>query len=112
MGVADTYFAKVLLPVLPPSSVIVLDNARFHQSPTTQNGTGWLLVAVLAALLARPQPHRTSLSRLQDSPASKPPHRYQQSLSFYRQYLPTLRRQGRSATCCWLRRCEWFKIDL
>jgi len=25
----------VLLPVLPPGSVIVLDNARFHQSPTT-----------------------------------------------------------------------------
>ena len=33
--VVDTYFAQVLLPVLPPGSVIVLDNARFHQSPTT-----------------------------------------------------------------------------
>ena len=33
--VVDTYFEKVLLPVLPPGSVIVLDNARFHQSPTT-----------------------------------------------------------------------------
>ena len=33
--VVDTYFARVLLPVLPPGSVIVLDNARFHQSPTT-----------------------------------------------------------------------------
>ena len=33
--VVDTYFAKVLLPALPPGSVIVLDNARFHQSPTT-----------------------------------------------------------------------------
>ena len=32
----DVYFAEVLLPVLPPGSVIVLDNARFHQSPTTQ----------------------------------------------------------------------------
>jgi transposase len=31
----DTYFEKVLLPMLPPGSVIVLDNARFHQSPTT-----------------------------------------------------------------------------
>jgi hypothetical protein len=32
----DVYFEKVLLPALPPGSVIVLDNARFHQSPTTQ----------------------------------------------------------------------------
>ena len=34
--VVDVYFEKVLLPVLPPGSVIVLDNARFHQAPTTQ----------------------------------------------------------------------------
>ena len=33
--VVDTYFEKMLLPALPPGSVIVLDNARFHQSPTT-----------------------------------------------------------------------------
>ena len=33
--VVAAYFAAVLLPVLPPGSVIVLDNARFHQSPTT-----------------------------------------------------------------------------
>jgi transposase len=33
--VVDVYFEKVLLPALPPDSVIVLDNARFHQSPTT-----------------------------------------------------------------------------
>ena len=31
--VVDVYFEKVLLPVLPPGSVIVLDNASFHQSP-------------------------------------------------------------------------------
>ena len=34
--VVDIYFKKVLLPVVPAGSVIVLDNARFHQSPTTQ----------------------------------------------------------------------------
>jgi transposase len=34
--VVDVYFEQVLLPELPPGSVIVLDNARFHQSPTTQ----------------------------------------------------------------------------
>ena len=34
--VVDVYFAQVLLPELPPGSVIVLDNASFHHSPTTQ----------------------------------------------------------------------------
>ena len=33
--VVDVYFEKVLLPALPAGSVIVLVNARFHQSPTT-----------------------------------------------------------------------------
>ncbi len=33
--VVDAYFEKILLPALPTGSVIVLDNARFHQSPTT-----------------------------------------------------------------------------
>ena len=32
--VVDACFAQVLLPVLPPGRVIVLDNARFPQSPT------------------------------------------------------------------------------
>jgi transposase len=34
--VVDTYFEKVLLPALPKGSVIVLDNASFHKSPSTQ----------------------------------------------------------------------------
>lgn len=33
--VVDAYFENVLLPELPSGSVIVLDNARFHQSQTT-----------------------------------------------------------------------------
>lgn len=33
--VLDTCFEKVRLPALPAGSVIVLDNARFHHSPTT-----------------------------------------------------------------------------
>jgi hypothetical protein len=33
----DVYFEKVLLPALPSGSVIMLENARFHQSPTTQS---------------------------------------------------------------------------
>ena len=32
--VVDAYFAHALLPVRPAGSVIVLDNARFHQAPT------------------------------------------------------------------------------
>ena len=47
--VVDVYFEKVLLPALLPGSVIVLDNARFHQSPTTQRlveaaGCQWLFL--------------------------------------------------------------------
>ena|SRR5208283_28043 len=34
--VVDAYFEQVLRPELPAGSVIVLDNARFHQSPTPQ----------------------------------------------------------------------------
>ena len=34
--VVDAYFEQVLLPELPAGSVIVLDNAQFQQSPTTQ----------------------------------------------------------------------------
>lgn len=33
--VVDTYFEKVLLPQIPKGSIIVLDNASFHKSPTT-----------------------------------------------------------------------------
>ena len=34
-AVVEAYWAHVLLPALPSGSVIVLDNARFHRSPTT-----------------------------------------------------------------------------
>jgi transposase len=33
--VVDVYFEKILLHVLPRGSVVVLDNASFHHSPTT-----------------------------------------------------------------------------
>jgi len=47
--VVDANFGPVWLPELPPGSVIVLDNARFHQSPTTQRlveaaGGQWLFL--------------------------------------------------------------------
>lgn len=31
--IVDVYFEKVLLPALPKGSIIILDNASFHQSP-------------------------------------------------------------------------------
>ena len=34
--VVDAYFEKVLLPQIPKGSIIILDNASFHKSPTTQ----------------------------------------------------------------------------
>ena len=33
--VVNVYLEQVLLPVLPLGSMIVLNNARFHQTPTT-----------------------------------------------------------------------------
>ncbi len=35
-GVVNAYFREVLLPTLPEESVIVLDNARFHQAASTR----------------------------------------------------------------------------
>ncbi len=83
--VVDVYFEKVLLPELPPGSVIVLDNARFHQSPTTQR----LVEEAGCQLLFLPAYSRTSLGRLQDPPAQRPRHR-RQPLRLYRQYVPML----------------------
>ena len=34
-SVVDMYFARVLLPSIPKGSVIILDNASFHRSPST-----------------------------------------------------------------------------
>ena len=89
--VVDAYFEQVLLPELPPGSVIVLDNARFHQSPdhATVGRGRRLSAALLARLFPRPQPHRTSLGRFQDPPPQRPRHR-RQPLPFYRQYVPML----------------------
>jgi len=48
--VVDDYFEQVLLPGLPPVSVIVLDNARFHPSPSIK----WLVEAAGCQLLFLP----------------------------------------------------------
>ena len=89
--VVDTYFEKVLLPELPKGSVIVLDNARFHQSPTTAAlvAAAGCELLFLPAYSPRPQPHRTPLGQLQDPSPQEPPHR-RQPLPFYRQYVPML----------------------
>ena len=89
--VVDVYFKKMLLPALPPGSVIVLDNARFHQSPTTQK----LVEAAACRLLFLP-PYSPDLNpiehlslRLQDPPAQRSRHR-RQPIPSYRQYVPML----------------------
>ena len=66
--VVDAYFAQVLLPVLPPGSVIVLDNARFHQSPTTAA----LVAAVGCARLFLPAYSPDSIRSNTFGPPSKP----------------------------------------
>lgn len=58
--VVDAYFERVLLPELPPGSVIVLDNARFHQSPTTQK-----LVAAAACQLLFLPPYSPDLNPIE-----------------------------------------------
>ncbi len=66
--VVDAYFAQVLLPELPPGSVIVLDNARFHQSPTT---AALVAAAGCALLFCRPT-RLTSIPSNTSGPPSKP----------------------------------------
>jgi hypothetical protein len=83
--VVDVYFEQVLLPALPPGSVIVLVSPVPDDAEAV--GSRWLPVAVPAVLFARSQPHRTSLGRLQDPSAPKPLHRHQ-PLPFHRQYVP------------------------
>jgi hypothetical protein len=61
--VVDVYFEEVLLPALPPGSVIVLDNARFHQSPTTQK----LVAAASCQLLFLP-PSRPACAKTSPPP--------------------------------------------
>jgi hypothetical protein len=53
----DACFEKVLLPVLPPDSVIVPDNEGFHQSPITEK----LVVAAGCKLPFYGATHPTSI---------------------------------------------------
>jgi transposase len=58
--VVDVYFEKVLLPALPPGIVIVLNNAHFHQSPTTA-----ALVAAAAAVRCFSRPISPDLNPIE-----------------------------------------------
>ena len=89
--VVDAYFAQVLLPVLPPGSVIVLDK-RPVPSVADHGGAGHcgrLCAIVSAGLLARPQSHRTTVGRRQNPPSPRPAHR-RQPCPFCRHNLPML----------------------
>ena len=89
-AVVDAYFAHVLLPVLPAGSVLVLDNARFHQSPTTAA----LVVGRAARCSSCPPTHRTSIPWNTFGPpvraSSAKTSRRRQPRPFYRQYMPIL----------------------
>ena len=74
--VVDVYFEQVLLPALPPGSVIVLDNARFHQSPPTQK-----LVAAAGCQLLFLPPYAPDLNPIE--------HRWAAFKTYLRQGLAT-----------------------
>jgi hypothetical protein len=64
----DAYFRQVLLPALPQGSVIVLDNARFHQAESTRRWSRPLAVNCSSCQLIRP----TSIPSNTSGPNSKP----------------------------------------
>ena len=88
--VVDAYFERVPLPVLEPGSVIVLDNARFHQSSATAR----LVEQAGCRLLFLPacSPDFNPIDHLRavlKPPAQRLGHR-SRPLPFYRQYVPML----------------------
>ena len=66
--VVDVYFAQVLLPALPPGSVIVAGQRQLSSIPDhfEAGGRRRLPPVVPAGLFPRPQPHRTFLGHPQD----------------------------------------------
>ena len=69
--VVDTYFEKALLPALTPGQRDRVGQRAVSSIPNhaQAGGSGGLPTAVFTVLLARSQPHRTSLGRAQDPPA-------------------------------------------
>jgi predicted O-methyltransferase YrrM len=70
-------FAQMLLPVLPPGSLIVLDNALFHQFRQQPDLSKTRAVAAVpTGLLSRPQPHRTSVGGPENPSSQRPRQRH------------------------------------
>ena len=82
------YFEKVLLPMRPPGSDIVLDNTRFHQSMTTAA----LVAAADCELLFLPaySPDRNPIEHLWAAVKTRLSQRLlpPPTSAIYRQYLP------------------------
>ena len=68
----DTYIETQLAPAIEPGTVVILDNLATHKSPKAAQvlkACGcWMLDALPACLLARPQPDRNGLLQAQGSP--------------------------------------------
>ena len=78
-AVFEAYVEHILLPELKPGQVVVIDNARFHQSLITrqliEKNAGCIL-KFLPPYLARLKPHRASLVSYQTSYPQNPAQLY------------------------------------
>src|SRR5450756_708686 len=64
------YLERCLVPTLKPGDIVVMDNLPAHKNDEVRPHRGRRgAVALSAAVLARPQPHRDGLRKTQSTPA-------------------------------------------
>jgi len=74
--VVHVYFEKVLLPMRPPGSAIVLDNTRFHQSMTTPHWSRRRVASCCFSQPARPNSIPPNMFGLFQSASAAQLHRH------------------------------------